>query len=318
MGDRWYDAQLGRWISADTIIPDTANPQAWNRYTYVHNNPLRHIDPSGHCDPDDIGCLTMRSLRRTLIWMYASTLVENQGALGLDDVDILANTCDYAAGFYADGDIGSLREFVNDIGSIFVGFGNDDYGAMAKGSGNSPFRITGLGDGGYKKRYQDGDDQAHHFWFYVELGALPGGRGLSWGGNALHETVLFSDRNDPLLGHIPVAGDFLGEKLPLGNPLDFSGGGISSEPPYVSWGHGRSATDLLLGRRGGNLGKALKEGNVNYSEVGDWIRREIGSGDPGSRPRVGIHSTGMAGVRRMTNGVLHYQMAHITAQGAPP
>jgi RHS repeat-associated protein len=48
MGDRWYDAQLGRWISADTIVPEPGNPQSLNRFSYVDNNPLKYIDPSGH------------------------------------------------------------------------------------------------------------------------------------------------------------------------------------------------------------------------------------------------------------------------------
>jgi hypothetical protein len=52
MGARWYDAQIGRWISPDTIIPDPANPQSFNRYAYVNNRPLVYIDPSGY-DPLD-------------------------------------------------------------------------------------------------------------------------------------------------------------------------------------------------------------------------------------------------------------------------
>jgi RHS repeat-associated protein len=47
-GAMWYDAGLGRFVSADTIVPGTGNPQAWDRYAYVNNNPLRYIDPSGH------------------------------------------------------------------------------------------------------------------------------------------------------------------------------------------------------------------------------------------------------------------------------
>ncbi len=49
---RFYDAALGRFIQADTIVPNPADPQALNRYSYVRNNPLRYIDPSGHgiCD----------------------------------------------------------------------------------------------------------------------------------------------------------------------------------------------------------------------------------------------------------------------------
>ena len=44
---RYYDAQIGRFISADTIIPNPTNPQDFNRYTYVRNNPLRYTDPTG-------------------------------------------------------------------------------------------------------------------------------------------------------------------------------------------------------------------------------------------------------------------------------
>ena len=36
---RWYDNQLGRFAQADSIIPDS-DPQSWNRYTYVNNNPI--------------------------------------------------------------------------------------------------------------------------------------------------------------------------------------------------------------------------------------------------------------------------------------
>ncbi|MBU0493197.1 MAG: RHS repeat-associated core domain-containing protein [Chloroflexi bacterium] len=47
-GARFYDPALGRFISADTIVPGAGNPQALNRYSYVLNNPLRYRDPSGH------------------------------------------------------------------------------------------------------------------------------------------------------------------------------------------------------------------------------------------------------------------------------
>ncbi len=47
-GARWYDAKLGRFLSADTIVPGPGNPQTFNRYSYVANNPLRFVDPSGH------------------------------------------------------------------------------------------------------------------------------------------------------------------------------------------------------------------------------------------------------------------------------
>jgi RHS repeat-associated protein len=45
---RMYDPYLNRWTQPDTIIPDQYNPQDWNRYSYVRNNPINFIDPSGH------------------------------------------------------------------------------------------------------------------------------------------------------------------------------------------------------------------------------------------------------------------------------
>ncbi len=58
-GARYYDAALGRFISADTIVPGASNPQNLNRYAYVRNNPLKYIDPTGHaevCDDWGSGC----------------------------------------------------------------------------------------------------------------------------------------------------------------------------------------------------------------------------------------------------------------------
>ena len=45
---RAYDPVLGRFISADTIVPGAGNPQAFNRYAYVLNSPLNFTDPTGH------------------------------------------------------------------------------------------------------------------------------------------------------------------------------------------------------------------------------------------------------------------------------
>jgi RHS repeat-associated protein len=47
---RYYDPTIGRFISADTIVPKPENPQSFNRYSYVRNRPLNYIDPTGHCE----------------------------------------------------------------------------------------------------------------------------------------------------------------------------------------------------------------------------------------------------------------------------
>ena len=47
---REYSPVQGRWISPDPAglgAVDPGNPQSWNRYAYVLNNPLSFTDPSG-------------------------------------------------------------------------------------------------------------------------------------------------------------------------------------------------------------------------------------------------------------------------------
>ncbi|MHC1784924.1 MAG: RHS repeat-associated core domain-containing protein [Anaerolineaceae bacterium] len=56
---RFFDPLLGHFISADTIIPDPEKSNAFDRYSYVLNNPLLFRDSSGHnidCSPWDSQC----------------------------------------------------------------------------------------------------------------------------------------------------------------------------------------------------------------------------------------------------------------------
>jgi RHS repeat-associated protein len=55
-GVRYYDPLLGRFTQPDTIIPGAGNPQNFNRYSYVINNPLRYTDPTGHFLDPGCGC----------------------------------------------------------------------------------------------------------------------------------------------------------------------------------------------------------------------------------------------------------------------
>ncbi|MEL7590044.1 MAG: RHS repeat-associated core domain-containing protein [Anaerolineaceae bacterium] len=55
---RFYDPQLARFISADTIIPEPNSIKGYDRYAYVNGNPINYTDPSGHvyCDTADGSC----------------------------------------------------------------------------------------------------------------------------------------------------------------------------------------------------------------------------------------------------------------------
>ena len=46
---RYYDPELGQFLSPDTIVPDPGNLFDYNRYMYVRGNPMKHTDPTGHC-----------------------------------------------------------------------------------------------------------------------------------------------------------------------------------------------------------------------------------------------------------------------------
>jgi RHS repeat-associated protein len=45
---RYYNPRINHFTQADTISPNLFDPQELNRYSYVRNNPLKYVDPSGH------------------------------------------------------------------------------------------------------------------------------------------------------------------------------------------------------------------------------------------------------------------------------
>ncbi len=47
MNGRVEDAITGRFLSPDPHVPNPGNTQNFNRYSYVNNNPLTFIDPTG-------------------------------------------------------------------------------------------------------------------------------------------------------------------------------------------------------------------------------------------------------------------------------
>ena len=46
-GARWYEPELGRFLSPDPVLFKEDNIYSFNRYAYANNNPYKYIDPDG-------------------------------------------------------------------------------------------------------------------------------------------------------------------------------------------------------------------------------------------------------------------------------
>lgn len=67
-GARYFSSAQGRFTSPDPeIIPNNiGNPQAWNKYAYTYNNPLRYTDPDGHAPQEGAALIQDRDVKDLL------------------------------------------------------------------------------------------------------------------------------------------------------------------------------------------------------------------------------------------------------------
>lgn len=191
---------------------DSQGVQAWDRYAAMNNNPLRYADPTGHMVDDGCtteGCSYGTKERRTDILRQHNWLKKNVQAGVSTDLEALAQLSDYAADLSGD----CVQCFVQDMGATLSGHtGLTAFNELRIQGGhkidNSPYleysssdynlnysSIQGSGElmqSGYAPVYQDpgdGGNQAHHFWFYVQVG-FEDGVAMGVTGNLLHETFL--------------------------------------------------------------------------------------------------------------------------------
>jgi RHS repeat-associated protein len=76
---RYYDPTIGRFITEDTYEGELNNPLSLNQYTYVLNNPLKYIDPTGNRAEANGGGTSPQS---TVKWKSVSDLTpQEMGAL---------------------------------------------------------------------------------------------------------------------------------------------------------------------------------------------------------------------------------------------
>ena len=206
MGVRWIDPYLNRWVQPDTIIPDPANPQSFNRYSYCLGNPLKFVDPSGH---DPLDAAWQAEFRRIhgrdptaddmLIRLFSiafpdewnsdtwNALYTAEGQLETGALETLfhrppegrswsgmPSAISHMAGWYNQGETDA---FIRDIGSLFAGlatrFESRRVGALTGGADHPSVRIggDGLPD---ELLGADATGNVHHWAWTLNLGYFLG------------------------------------------------------------------------------------------------------------------------------------------------
>ena len=134
-GARYYDPEIGRFITRDQKSGGISIPQTLNRYTYCINNPLRYIDTDGndYFDPDwadewyeednDMGFSLKGAVKTFCLWFQKTVTkwmtVYGRWATNNEDADAYATTIGSGAGGFAAG-IMTCPEF-GAIGGIAIG-----------------------------------------------------------------------------------------------------------------------------------------------------------------------------------------------------
>ncbi|MFA5038840.1 MAG: RHS repeat-associated core domain-containing protein [Candidatus Omnitrophota bacterium] len=79
-GARYYDPDIARFVTPDTIVQAPHDSQSLNRYSYCRNNPVNYIDPTGH------------------FWWFAALIFAAKAAAVVSIGTAIAGGIAYAAG----------------------------------------------------------------------------------------------------------------------------------------------------------------------------------------------------------------------------
>ena len=114
-GARYYNSSMGRFISPDHLFVDQhpEDPQSWNLYAYVRNNPLVMLDPNG------LGCL-----------FDMGSAGNGQWNIGISN-SISSDDCAGQHGTWVPGDINA-----NDVGIYRSSDGNPMFQVTTNTGGN--------------------------------------------------------------------------------------------------------------------------------------------------------------------------------------
>jgi len=187
LNGRVYDPNLGRFMEADPIVQAPMNLQSLNRYSYVMNNPLTLVDPSGFNWVEKRWKGAKKHLktlshspRQFVRNIYQAKLQEQRRFLGRDDAQLLGSLATFACGPYQPACAAGFSAAVADAHGASPGqaalagamVGATAYVAQAAG-GNNLNEMVGGGINGY---LQTGDMDGFARGFAT--GAIPYNLGI--------------------------------------------------------------------------------------------------------------------------------------------
>jgi hypothetical protein len=246
-------------------VPNPFNPQSWNRYSYVSNNPLRYTDPTGHMAVGDSneGCRDLHLCKKNYLTRRAKEVVKSlRNKKDRNDLKAMTDIIDLGATLFKTND-----ELIPVLSGIFLGTEESNSLTLVNTLGANPCAAVGraitdcganaqngwFGDAGFHADFQDGLSQPYHFWAYLATaantqGTGPGsylpGLGTNILGNTYHEII---------------------QPLPS-NVYD----------PGATW------QDFALAVAGSNIGTLVNMGVIAPDQLGTTIRQHVGASGPGA------------------------------------
>ena len=122
-GPRKLSSSFCRWISADPPFVDNQieSPQSWNLYTYVRNNPMNYVDPSGFRELNDEDWAALEKLNKQYAAAYDSGNTDLADSIQQSSMEIYDAIVDVPEGQDDPDNLQAATFALNNLG-------NEDYG----------------------------------------------------------------------------------------------------------------------------------------------------------------------------------------------
>jgi RHS repeat-associated protein len=140
-GARYYGSTMGRFASPDDPLADQhpRDPQSWNLYAYVRNNPLVHVDPGGKACSSLIGNTGSGFCQRAEAYANFDGLVHNKTrffAAASAATQAMANVA--VPGLGSVGTSSETRAFLESTGAALLQVNTEAVGKIISGQMAGP------------------------------------------------------------------------------------------------------------------------------------------------------------------------------------